>query len=114
MLAPGDTGRFAAGLLRQALEDDATRYATLAWLRGNADALAANTPPEAQAVWATWAGGACTQRERSAFVEVFEQRSAKTDAGPRQYGQALERIDACLAMRRAQQAPLAAFVAVKR
>ncbi len=114
MLAPGDAGRFASGLLRQALEDDATRYATLQWLRGNADALAATTPPEAQGVWATWAGGACTQRERAAFVEVFEQRSATTDAGPRQYRQALERIDACLAMRRAQQGPLAAFVAVKR
>lgn len=111
-VGPGDT-RFAPGLLRQALEDDGTRYVTLAWLKTHADALAANTPPEAQGVWATWSGGACTQRERALFVDVFEQRSARTDAGPRLYRQSLERIDGCLAMRRAQQGPLAGFVAVK-
>jgi len=113
-LATGEKGRYASDLLEQALTDDATRYAALAWLRGNADALAASIPLEAQSFWSTWASGACTQRERALFVDVFEQRSARTDAGPRRYAQGLARIDGCLAMRRAQQGPLAAFVAVKR
>ncbi len=113
-LGAGEQSRLASGLLREALEGDGTRYAALAWMKANADALAASVPLEAQSYWPVRASGACTYRERALFVEVFEQRSATTDAGPRRYREALEKIDGCLAMRRLQQAPLAAFVAVKR
>ncbi len=113
-LVTGEKGRYAPGLLEQALDDDATRHAALLWLRANADALAASVPAEAQGFWATWASAACTRSERVLFAEVFEQRSVRTDAGPRRYAQGLARIDGCLAMRRAQQGPLAIFVAVRR
>lgn len=114
LLGAGEKGRQASVTLREALEGDRTRYGALAWLGSNAEALAATVPVEAQASWMRWADGACTHRERALFVEVFEQRSARTDSGPHRYRQSLEKIDSCLAMRRLQQAPLAAFVTVAR
>ncbi|MCC6193720.1 MAG: hypothetical protein IT518_04555, partial [Burkholderiales bacterium] len=105
------SGREGATLLRQALEDDVTRPQALAWMGENIDALAAAHPAEQHAMWMSWAAGACTAGERVRFVALFEARSAKAEAGPQKYREALDEIDLCLAMRYARQAPFNTFLA---
>ena len=76
-----------------------------------------SAPPcraEQQQFLAVWASDACTERERGLVVAAFETRVAKLDGGARRYKESLERIDVCLSLRRAQQAPLNAFLATAR
>ena len=80
-------------------------------MNARADALMASVPPEQQVELVALAKGACTSRERTLFVAMFEGRAAKIDGGARYYRQTLERIDVCLALRRAQQAPFNAILA---
>ena len=111
-LAPQPDGRdLASDMLRQALEDAQTRPIALGWLAAHLPAQAANTPREKQAYWPAWAGDACTAGERKQIVALFEARAAEFEAGTRNFNETIERIDACLALRRAQQAPLNAFLA---
>jgi hypothetical protein len=44
-------------------------------------------------------GALCTREERELFFGFFKDRARKVLGGPRQYRQALERIDLCLAAR---------------
>jgi alanyl aminopeptidase len=97
--------------LREALDWSATRPAALAWFAANIGQLEARAPRESQGYWPTWAERACTSGERAQFVALFEARVANLDAGQRKYREALEKIDLCLAMRAAQEAPLNAFLA---
>ena len=113
-LASGTKSRNARALLSTALEDDVNRAPTLAWIGANIDSLAASIPPEQQQYWPVFASGACTERERSLFVAAFEARAAKLEAGVRRYREALERIDVCLSLRRAQQTSFNAFLATAR
>jgi alanyl aminopeptidase len=110
-LAGGAKARFSMSLLESALEDDVNRAPTLAWIATNIEPLSANLPSEQQGFLATFANDACTARERVLFVGAFEAHLAKVEGGVRRYKQALEKIDSCLALRRAQQAPLNAFLA---
>ena len=77
----------------------------------NGDAAMASIPAEHQEVLPHWASDACTSRERALFVDAFEARLAKVEGGPRRYKSALERIDQCIALRRAQQASFNASLA---
>jgi alanyl aminopeptidase len=113
-LATSGKGRFASEVLRHALEDDETRYAALTYVASHEAAVASAVPAERQSFLAAWAGGACTARERVQFVAALEARAAKVDGGERRYKQALERIDGCIAMRRAQQASFNAFIAATK
>ena len=97
--------------LRHALGDASTRSVALAWLGQNIDALVARAPTEQVGYWPTWVDGACSREDRARFVALFEARSARLDAGPRAYRESLEKIDHCLALRAAQEAPLNAFLA---
>ncbi len=98
-------------LLETALDDPVARPAALGWLEANIGTLAARTPREEQGYWPRWADDACTAGERARFIALFEKRAADLDAGPLKYRQSLERIDLCLALRAAQEAPLNAFLA---
>jgi cytosol alanyl aminopeptidase len=97
--------------LREALDWSATRPAALAWFAANIGQLEARAPRESRGYWPTWAERACTSGERAQFVALFEAQVANLDAGQRKYREALEKIDLCLAMRAAQEAPLNAFLA---
>jgi len=110
----GAHNRYAIELAREALDDSATRLTTLTWLNAHADAIFASVPPELQAGLIASSGGACTARERSLFVALFEARAQNMDGGARRYRQALEKIDLCLALRRAQQQPFNAFLATAK
>jgi len=111
LLDPQVPTRDVSKLLGVALEDPRNRPAALAWLATNVDALQARVPREQHALWLIHLGTACTAAERAQVVAIFEPRAPGMDAGPRRYRQALERIDLCLAVRDAQAAPLAAFLA---
>jgi alanyl aminopeptidase len=100
--------------LQQALRDPATSPAALAWFARNIDAMSARLPREFQGYWPALASAACTDAERAQFVAMFESRARDLDAGPRTYRNALEKIDACIAVARVQQAPLNAFLAAMK
>jgi hypothetical protein len=97
--------------LQQALSSPQTRQAALAWFARNIDAMGARFPKDFQGYWPEWAAAACTDTERAQFVEVFETRVKGLEAGPLNYRNTLERIDACIAGGRIQRAPLNAFLA---
>jgi alanyl aminopeptidase len=102
--------RYAIDTLEEALDHPVTRPITLTWMNGNAAALFASIPPEQQSEVITWSGHVCTNRERLQFVALWEARAPGVDGGARRYRQALEKIDACIALRRIQQAPFNAFL----
>ena len=97
--------------LQQALADDATRGLALAWLVRNGDAAMAGIPLEIRELLPYWSRDACTSRERALFVSAFEIRLAKAEGAAVRYRAALERIDQCIALRRAQQASFNAVLA---
>ncbi|MFO1322442.1 MAG: M1 family aminopeptidase [Burkholderiales bacterium] len=111
LLDPQFSGIEVSWPLQRALDDAATRPVAVAWLATNIDAMAARVPREAQRYWPTAAAGACTAAERAQFVALFEARAADPEVGVRSYREALETIDGCLALRRAQQIRFNAFLA---
>jgi alanyl aminopeptidase len=113
-LDPQIAPRSASMPLWTALQDSRNRPAALDWLAVNFDAVAARVPRESQSSWIAAADGACTDAERAKFVAAFDARTAGIESGARRYSLALERIDLCLAVRRAQQPSLNAFLATVR
>jgi hypothetical protein len=110
-IVSGDSrSRFALAALEEALGDDATRGLALAWLDRHADAVMASVPVEQLGYLPRLAHDACTSRERAQFVAMFEARLANVDGAARRYKVALERIDQCIALRRAQQVSFNAFL----
>ena len=71
-------GRATSGLLRaRRSKTTGTRFADARrGLRPTPMRWPWSPRAETQNFWPVWADGACTQRERARFVEVFEQRSA--------------------------------------
>ena len=110
-LDPKINAREGFGPLREALREAPSRPAALAWFAANLAPLAARAPREAQGFWPQWADRACTAAERTQFVALFAPRAAELDAGQQTYRESLEKIDLCLALRAAQEAPFNAFVA---
>ena len=111
LLAGDARSRFATAALEEALRQEATRGLALAWLVRNGDAAMASIPPEHQEYIPRWAADACTSRERELFVSALEVRLANVEGAARRYQSALERIDQCIALRRAQQATFNAWLA---
>jgi alanyl aminopeptidase len=111
LLAGDARSRFALAALEEALGRDATRPLALAWLVRNADVAMASVPREQQEYLPYWSRDACTSRERALFVDAFELRLANVEGAAVRYKAALQRIDQCLALRRAQQAPFNASLA---
>jgi alanyl aminopeptidase len=112
MLAPRVDGRdLASDMLEQALQDAQTRPIALGWLATNMAAQSATTPREKQGYLVVWTSNACTEGERKQIVALFEARAAELEAGTRKFRETIERIDACLALRRAQQVTFNAFLA---
>ena len=114
VLDPGIPAGDGIKILEPALRRPATRPVALAWLATNSDPLAARVPREQQSFVVTWADGICGSEDRARFVALFEKRAADLDAGARRYRQSLEKIDACIAMRRLQEPALNAFLATAK
>jgi hypothetical protein len=71
----------------------------------------ASIPQEVQERLPYAARDACTSRERALFVDAFEARLSNVEGGAVRYRSALQRIDQCIALRRAQQASFNASLA---
>jgi alanyl aminopeptidase len=108
---PAIESRDGLWIVRQALWVPAARGGALDWLGANFDQVSARLPREQLAVLITGAERICSADDRARFVAVFGKRSADIEGGARYYRQTLEKIDTCLAVRRAQAAPLNAYLA---
>jgi alanyl aminopeptidase len=93
------TARDARDLVDDALEDEVNRRPAFDFLRANYDALVAKLPEHSMAWLMRPLGELCTREERELFFDFFKERARKVLGGPRQYRQALERIDLCIAAR---------------
>jgi len=93
------TGREARNLLRDALEDKDTRPAAFEFVRENYGALVAKLPEHSPGEFPTYVKTFCTAAERDAFVALFGDRADKYEGGRRNYDEALETIELCLAAR---------------
>ncbi|MEP7328971.1 MAG: M1 family aminopeptidase, partial [Betaproteobacteria bacterium] len=100
--------------LEWALKHSESSPAAMVWLERNIDALSARVPRDYQNLWPRWASAVCTDVERAQFVAVFRKRVAGLDGAVRPYRDTLEKIDACIAAVKVQQASLNVFLAAPR
>ena len=92
-------GRDALAMMEAALVDDDSREAAFAFVREHFDALVARVPKDTPGHFISEAGRLCSASDLAAFQSFFKERAAKFNGGPRRYGQALERIELCVAAR---------------
>jgi len=97
MLRSEVSGNTARDLLENALGDEINRGAAFAFLREHFDPLVAKLPQHSMSWMMGQLGEFCTKPERERFAAFFKERAAQFLGGPRQYRQALERIDLCIA-----------------
>jgi hypothetical protein len=114
ILEPGLHAREATTMLEEAFADPVTRPTALAWFAANAPAITAATPPEMQAAFPYWASDVCAGAERAQFVAAFEALGTQREGSARTYRESLEKIDGCLALRRARQASLNAYLGARK
>jgi len=86
-------------MMEAALVDDDSREAAFAFVREHFDALVARVPKDTPGHFISEAGRLCSASDLAAFQSFFKERAAKFNGGPRRYGQALERIELCVAAR---------------
>jgi len=90
-----------------------TRRTAFDFLKTNYDALAARLPHGefSPAVYFPWVGaGLCAEDTRAEIDGFFGPRAAALTGGPRVLTQVLESVDQCIARKRLQQPPLAAYL----
>jgi len=97
MLRSEVSGNTARDLLENALGDEINRGAAFDFLREHFDPLVAKLPQHSMTWMMGQLGEFCTKPERERFAAFFKERAAQFLGGPRQYRQALERIDLCIA-----------------
>ena len=94
-------GRDAFEALNSALDDETNRFPTVAYWRDHFAALDAKLPAET-GTWLIQSGGKlCRAEQRDVFKTFLEEKSRKYPGGEQLYGQALERINLCIAARQA-------------
>ena len=98
-LDPRIEGRDALAMMEAALLDDDNRTAAFRFVREHFDALVARVPKDTPGHFISEAGRLCTASDLAAFRSFFKERAPKFNGGPRRYGQALERIELCVAAR---------------
>jgi alanyl aminopeptidase len=103
--APLLDGREAYLVASRAMQDDDNRAAAFTFVRGQWDALVAKFPKDWPIRVTRPLGALCTPEERAAYVDFFGERAAAFLGGPKQYAEALETIDICIAVRQAARKP---------
>ena len=102
--------REAMRVLWGASSDYRTHEVVMTFLQEHWDALVARLP-EDSAAGLVWLGGsACEPRRRDAVKVYFEGRSTKALGGQREFDQALEAIDLCIAWRAKHHASAERFI----
>lgn len=101
----------AQRLLEKTLHDDANRVPAFAFVRDHWDAWVAKLPPDSPSRLIDPLGQLCTKRDRQEFVAFFQPKVDAMRGAPREYAQALESIDVCIAAASAPGEPAPAVKA---
>jgi alanyl aminopeptidase len=97
-------------ILRESLGDPATREAAYAFLKEHFDAIVARLPRESRVGLAAVGGAFCDAQHRSDLEAFLRARIEGVPGGPRILAQALERMDLCIAFKRAQEPSVVEFL----
>jgi alanyl aminopeptidase len=106
--------REAFGLLFGPLQDRRTRSLPFEFVRTEYDRIVAKLPRaaemDASALLPFVGRGFCDEEHRGEVEAFFKERTAKVMGGPRMLAQAIELINQCIAVRKTQEAGVAAFL----
>ncbi|HJW57336.1 MAG TPA: M1 family metallopeptidase [Burkholderiaceae bacterium] len=106
--------REAVTILRTASESPENAQAVNQFVRQHYDALLARLPEDYGALLPKWGNMLCSRSERDTFDSFHRQRAALHPGGTRNFLQALETIDLCLANRRMQGGKVKRYLAASR
>jgi alanyl aminopeptidase len=102
--------RDAAPLMRVGLQSPRTRALPYAFVKEHYDELVARLPREIPAYFPFLAAGQCDERVKADMVAFFKERASNVESGARKYQQALESLDQCVALKKAQGPAVAKFL----
>lgn len=97
-------------LLWGPLGNKETQKMPLGYVKAHFEELVAKLPKESGAYLSAMGGVVCSEKDRTEVAEFFADRSTKYAGGPRILSQTLERIDQCVAQKKAHSKSLAAFL----
>lgn len=94
-------GRDAYQFIEDALDDELNHGVMFAFVREHFDALVAKLPPDAAGHFSVRLGNhVCEKEARDTFADFYRERAHRFRGGERDYKQALEAMDICIAARR--------------
>jgi cytosol alanyl aminopeptidase len=96
-------GREALSFLEKALDEDANRAASFAFIKKNFEILESKVPQHRIAQFMRSLEHMCSGEERNSFIDFFASRHSKYEGGPLTYTQSLEKIELCTAARAVNQ-----------
>jgi cytosol alanyl aminopeptidase len=102
--------RQSVDILFRVAQSPKTRDVAYDFVKQNWDTLIAKLPTDFGAFLPNVAGGYCDEAHRQDAAGFFEGRSTKYYGGPRNLAQMLERIDLCVAFKKAQQPSVTEFL----
>jgi cytosol alanyl aminopeptidase len=102
--------RQSVDILFRVAESPKTRDVAYDFVKQNWDTLIAKLPTDFGAFLPDVAEGYCDEVHRQDAAGFFEGRSTKYSGGPRNLAQILERIDLCVAFKKAQQPSVTEFL----
>jgi len=102
--------RQSVDILFRVAQSPKTRDVAYDFVKQNWDTLIAKLPTDFGAFLPLVAGGYCDEAHRRDAAGFFEGRSTKYYGGPRNLAQILERIDLCVAFKKAQQPSVTEFL----
>ncbi len=102
--------RQSVDILFRVAQSPKTRDVAYDFVKQNWDTLIAKLPTDFGAFLPDVAGGYCDEAHRQDAAGFFEGRSTKYSGGPRNLAQILERIDLCVAFKKAQQPSVTEFL----
>ena len=110
MLTDEFDNRESLAILGGASESAKTRDLAYDFVKQNWDALTNKLPTDMQSYAPYIARGYCDTSHRQDVDSFFKDRSTKFTGGPRILAQVLERIDLCVAYKKAQEPSVTAFL----
>ena len=102
--------RESLGILVGVSQQAKTRDLAYEFVKQNWDALTAKLPTDTQAFAPYIAAGYCDPQHREDVENFFKDRSTEYTGGPRILKQVLERIDLCVAYKKAQEPSVTEFL----
>ncbi len=102
MLSDRFDARESVAIIWTASEQEENRTAAQQFVRQHYDAMLAKMPDEYAGKMPRLGHGLCSQPERDAFQDFFKNKAPQHPGGARNFAQALEDINICMATGRTQ------------